>query len=59
MLKDFNRTAMVKLAHWSNEYYFYIQQTEATQRHTKQASFAEKLPAAQPDIPGDINSTDI
>lgn len=55
-------TEMVKLAQWSNNYYFYIQQTEAYSvthiKHSQQV-FAKMLPAAQLDIPDEINSTGI
>lgn len=54
-------TVMVKLAHWSNEYYFYIQKLRPTSNthEAQQTSFAKIFPAAQPDTPDEINSTGI
>lgn len=53
---------MEKSAQWSNEYYFYIQETEAYPvthiKHSRQVFFV-LLPAAQPGIANEINNTGI
>lgn len=61
LLSEF--TAMVKRAHRSNEFYFYIQQTEVDLSDThkaQQTRFRQKChQQQQPDVPDEINSMGI